>query len=87
MAVTLTPKLEDFVAAQMQSGYSRSAADVGTQSLELLRTPEEFIHSNSAALRDQVSIGLEQIRQGEVFVGKPVIRRLRWKLDGWERGD
>jgi antitoxin ParD1/3/4 len=86
MTVTLTPDQEQFIAEQIKSGHYHSADDVITQSLGLLRTQEEFIRTNTGELREQIAVGLEQIRQGESVDGPAAIQDLRAKLRVRERG-
>ncbi|MFM2296287.1 MAG: hypothetical protein RLZZ350_2700 [Verrucomicrobiota bacterium] len=86
MTVTLTAEQEQFVAEQVGNGHYRSAADVVTQSLGMLRAQEEFIRSNAAELRDKIAVGLAQIRRGETVDGKTAIQNLREKLRQRELG-
>jgi antitoxin ParD1/3/4 len=86
MTVTLTAEQEKFIAEQVDSGHFKSAADVITQSLGMLRAQEEFIRSNVAELRDKIASGVEQIRRGETGDGKAAIQNLREKLRQRERG-
>jgi antitoxin ParD1/3/4 len=86
MMVTLTTEQEKFIAEQLDSGHYRSAADVITQSLGMLRAQEEFIRSNVAELREKIAVGVEQIRRGEVVDGKTAIQNLREKLQRREHG-
>jgi antitoxin ParD1/3/4 len=86
MTVTLTAEQEQFIAEQLKDGHYRSASDVITQSLGMLRAQEEFIRANAAELRDKIATGLEQIRRGEVVDGKTAIQNLRERLHRHERG-
>jgi len=86
MTVTLTAEQEKFVAEQLDSGHYRSADDIITQSLGMLRAQEEFIRSNVTELREKITSGMEQIRRGEVIDGKTAIQNLREKLQRRERG-
>lgn len=52
----------------------------------MLRDQEEFIRANQAGLRDQVAIGLDQIRRGDVVDGKKAIDTLRDRLRERESG-
>jgi antitoxin ParD1/3/4 len=80
MTVTLTVEQEEFVVEQMKDGHYRSASDVISQSLGMLRTQEEFIRANAAELREKIASGMEQIRRGQVVDGKAAIQALRVKL-------
>lgn len=86
MTVTLTAEQEQFIAEQIKSGHYQSAGDVVTQSLGMLRAQEEFIRSNTAALREQVATGLDQIRCGETVDGPTAIQNLRASLHQREHG-
>ena len=70
MTVTLTAEQEQFVAKQLKNGHYRSASDVITQSLGMLRDQEEFIRTNTAEFREKIATGLEQIRRGETVDGQ-----------------
>lgn len=80
MNVTLTPDQEKIVTEQIKSGHYQSAADVISQGLGMLRDQEEFIRANQTELRDQIAVGLDQIRRGEVVDGKKAIDTLRDRL-------
>jgi antitoxin ParD1/3/4 len=76
MTVTLTTDQEKFIAEQLKDGHYRSAADVVTQSLGMLRAQEEFIRSNIVELREKIAVGIEQANRGELLDGKAVIDAL-----------
>jgi antitoxin ParD1/3/4 len=86
MTVTLTAEQEKFIAEQVSSGHFKSAADAISQGLGMLRAQEEFIRTSTAELREQIAIGLEQIRRGETVDGKTAIQKLREKLRQREPG-
>jgi len=77
MTVTLTPELDQFIAEQLKAGNYRSA---DAQSLEMLRAQEEFIQSHTVELRRKISVGMEQIKRGEVVDGREAFDRLRKKI-------
>jgi antitoxin ParD1/3/4 len=80
MTVALTAEQGKFIAEQLAGCHYRSAADVITQSLGMLRAQEEFIRSNAAELREKIAVGMEQIRRGGVVDGRTAIRNLRGEL-------
>ena len=80
MTVTLTPELDQFIAEQLKAGNYRSADDGIAQSLEMLRAQEEFIQSHTVELRRKISVGMEQIKRGEVVDGREAFDRLRKKI-------
>lgn len=59
MTVTLTAEQEKFIAEQLVRGHYRSADDVISQSLGMLRAQEEFIRSNVTELREKIVSGME----------------------------
>jgi antitoxin ParD1/3/4 len=87
MTVTLPPELEQFVAEQLKTGHYRSADDVITQSLGILRAQETFIESHQSELREKIAVGLDQIKKGQVVDGRSAIRSLREKLQRRESGN
>jgi antitoxin ParD1/3/4 len=86
MTVTLTAEQEKFIADQIKSGHYRSANDVVSQSLGILREQEEFIRMHAVELREKIAVGLEQVRRGETVDGKTAIQNLREKLRRRGRG-
>jgi len=86
MTVTLTLEQEKFIAEQVKSGHYRSANDVVTQSLGMLRDQEEFIRSNITEFREKIAVGMEQIRRSETVDGRAAIQNLRAKLKQREHG-
>jgi antitoxin ParD1/3/4 len=87
MTVTLTAEQERFIAEQVGSGHYKSAGDVIAQGLGMLRAQEEFMRANAAELRDQIAVGVEQIRRGETVDGKTSLQALRGKLYPGGRGE
>lgn len=86
MTVTLTAEQERFIAEQLSSGRYKSADDVISQSLGMLRAQEEFICSNAAELREEIAGGLNQIQNGKTVDGRIAIQALREKLRQRELG-
>ena len=86
MTVTLTAEQEKFVAEQIRSGHYRSAADVVTQSLGMLRNQEQFIRDNISELREKIAVGLDQIQRGETVDGRTALKDLREKLRRQKNG-
>lgn len=80
MTIKLTSELAEFIAEQVKTGRYRSAEDVIAQSLELLRAQEGFIQLHTDELRQKISVGMEQIKRGEVVDGRKAIDRLREKI-------
>ena len=74
--VSLTPELEDFVAARVQSGRYQSASEVVRQGLRLLQEQELTRGAQLERLRNQVQIGLDQADRGELLDGEAVFEEL-----------
>ena len=72
MNVSLTPKLDEFVADQVKLGRYRSSSEVVREGLRLLETRESALQN----LQQQVEEG----RQSGYNKGEPAMQRLRQKL-------
>lgn len=72
MNVSLTPKLDQFVANQVEQGRYRSSSEVVREGLRLLEAHESKLQN----LQQQVEEG----RQSGYNNGKPAMQRLRKKL-------
>ena len=78
MSIKLTPELEEFVQQELAAGEYRSAEEVVSEALRLLRKKREF-----DALKAEVQIGLDQVARGEVgpwdpeAVQEEIRRRMR----------
>ena len=64
MNVSLTPELEELVNQKVATGMYNSASEVVREALRLLREQDEMKQRRLAELRQQIAIGLEQLRQG-----------------------
>lgn len=62
MTISLTAELEEFVNRELKSGKYQSAADVVVEGLRLLQEREARL----AELRQEIGIGLEDVKQGKV---------------------
>lgn len=72
MNVQLPPNYEQFVTEMLGTGGYRSPADVICDGLDLLRAQAVYRERRLAQLREQVEIGLEQMRRGEVSPADPM---------------
>ncbi|HWC60576.1 MAG TPA: type II toxin-antitoxin system ParD family antitoxin [Verrucomicrobiae bacterium] len=79
MTVTLTPDQEKVIADLIKSGVYCSIDDVIAESLRMLQDHEEFIRANTTDLREKISVGVEQIKRGEVLDGREVFDRILGK--------
>jgi antitoxin ParD1/3/4 len=64
MNVSLTPELEQFVQAKLDSGMYHSASEVIREGLRLLKERDQFQEMKLAALREEILKGLQQAEQG-----------------------
>ncbi len=72
MTVQLPPNYERFVAEMLGAGGYQSPADVICDGLDLLRAQAVYRQRRLAHLREQVEIGLEQMRKGQVSPADPM---------------
>ena len=74
--ISLTPELEEFVAARVSSGRYQSASEVVRQGLRLLQEQEMTREAHLDRLRSQIDLGLDQARRGELLDGETVFEEL-----------
>ncbi|MBD2090633.1 type II toxin-antitoxin system ParD family antitoxin [Microcoleus sp. FACHB-1515] len=77
MDVSLTPNLEQFIQAQVESGRFSSALEVIEAGLRLLDERDRLYQGRFEELRQAVLIGVEQLDRGEQFEGRAAIAQLR----------
>lgn len=76
MNISLTPELEHFVASRVASGLYQSASEVVRHGLRLLEEQERTREAALERLRNQINLGLEQAKRGELLDGEEVFREL-----------
>jgi len=76
MSLSITPEVEQKIAAQLNSGYYKSANEVMLAALELLDQRDRLL----SELRQQIEVGVEQINQGKVTDGEVIFDRLLNRL-------
>jgi antitoxin ParD1/3/4 len=74
--VSLTPELEQFVDSRVASGRYQSASEVIRQGLRLLQEEEMTRQAALERLRNQINLGLEQAKRGELLDGEEVFQEL-----------
>ena len=79
MDVLLTPEIERFIRSQVESGKYGSVADVIQAGIRLLEERDSLYKGRFEELRQEVSIGVEQLDRGERLDGRAVIEELRQK--------
>ena len=72
MTVQLPPNYEQFVARMLDTGGYQSPAEVICDGLDLLRAHAVYRQQRLAQLREQVEVGLEQMRRGQVSPADPM---------------
>lgn len=65
MNVSLTPELEKWVQAKVQSGLYGSSSEVVRDALRILHQFEEERGRRLSSLKSEIQIGLEQLRAGK----------------------
>jgi antitoxin ParD1/3/4 len=81
MEISLTPKLEQFVKRQVNSGHYASEADVVLAAVQFLEEREMVYQGKFDELRREVMIGYEAAERGEVLDGEVVFENLWAKLN------
>ncbi len=66
MNVSLTPTLEELVQRKVATGLYNSASEVIREALRLLEERDEMRKIRLAALRKEISVGLDQLGRGDV---------------------
>jgi antitoxin ParD1/3/4 len=79
MNVSLTPELESFVTAKVETGMYGSQSEVVREGLRLLRERDRVMEARLQDLRSEVAEGLEQARRGELIPGDQVREKIRRK--------
>lgn len=79
MNVSLTPELESFVTAKVESGMYGSQSEVVREGLRLLRERDRAMEARLQDLRSEVAEGLEQARRGDLIQGEQVREKIRRK--------
>ncbi len=82
--VSLTPELQSFIDARIETGRYQSASEVVREGLRLLEERELRREAALADLREKISVGLEEARRGELLDSEAVFREL---LEGLPESD
>lgn len=81
MNISLTPELEQFVQAKVNSGMYTSASEVIRESLRLLHTYEDLQAQRISQLNQSIELGLQELTEGKKTTAKASYDRLRKKID------
>lgn len=68
MHISLTPELENRVKSRVESGLYNNASEVIREALRFMDAHEDWINELKVArLREQLSVGINQLDKGEGF--------------------
>ena len=81
MNISLTPELEQFVQAKVDSGMYTSASEVIRESLRLLHTHDDLQTQRIKQLNQAIDVGLQQLSGGNKTPAKDSYLRLKGKID------
>ncbi|GGA22581.1 type II toxin-antitoxin system ParD family antitoxin [Okeania sp. KiyG1] len=76
MNIVLTPDIEQFVKEQIKSGNYQDALAVIREGLQLLADRERIYQGRFQQLKQEVEIGIEELKRGEIFDGEAVFDEL-----------
>ncbi len=65
MNVSLTPELENWVKEKVNTGRYTSASEVVREAIRTLREQDEIREIQREKLRQQLTIGIEQLENGQ----------------------
>lgn len=78
MNLSLTPELEAWIEARVQSGLYRSSSEVVREALRLLREQEELKELKRQQLRSLISQGIDDLDAGRAeSLNRDLIARLK----------
>jgi antitoxin ParD1/3/4 len=77
MNVSLTPELEQLVAAKVESGRYTSASEVIREALRLLEEHDQLKQQRLAQVREKIDRGLQQLEAGQAISSQEARTRLR----------
>lgn len=72
MNVSLTPELEQFVEARVQSGFYHSASEVIREGLRLLAEQDALKQKRLDMLNMEIDLGLADLREGRTHSAQSV---------------
>jgi antitoxin ParD1/3/4 len=80
MNVSLTPELEQFLQRQVEDGKYKSPQEVILAALRAFAERERIYKGRFEELREEIMVGVEASRRGEVVDGETVFSQLEQKL-------
>ena len=92
MNVSLTPELEEYVAAKVKSGLYNSASEVVREGLRLVHEQDQLREIKIGALRKEIQKGIDSLDRGEGIeyssaeeLAEDVIARGRQRLQNQQK--
>jgi antitoxin ParD1/3/4 len=85
MNVDLTPELEQLVEGKVKSGHYASASEVVQEALKLLEHRDTTHTRTRSEMRDQIELGWQSARRGELVDGNEFFDRIDAELALMER--
>ena len=76
MEITLKPEIEALVESKVRTGRYRSASEMVSEGLRLLRARDELQAIQRQALQHEIQIGLKQLDNGEALDAEDVFAEL-----------
>jgi antitoxin ParD1/3/4 len=80
--VSLTPTLEGFVRAKVDSGAYESASEVIRESLRTLQAVERHEQSFWSKVRSKVAVARREVAEGKVLEGEEAMEEIIAEIDG-----
>lgn len=74
--ISLTPRLEKYVAQKVASGRYQSASEVVREAIRIMEQHERSLDD----MRRKIAVGLDQARRGELLDGEAVFHELEERL-------
>jgi antitoxin ParD1/3/4 len=80
ITVTLPPELEAFIQESVASGRFATAGEAVREGLRLLEEREQERDAVLTELRQEIEIGVEQAKAGQLIDGRAFFEQLRQKI-------
>lgn len=80
ITVTLPPELETFIEERVAAGRFATAGEAIREGLRLLEEREQEREAVLAELRQEIEIGVEQAKAGQLRDGRAFFEQLRQKI-------
>jgi antitoxin ParD1/3/4 len=75
--IQLTPEIENLIAQQIKTGKYQDDLAVIQEGLRLLAERDGIYRGRFEQLKQEVMIGVQELRRGESFDGREFINRLK----------